>query len=70
MKIGKYFFTAQIMKPNYCAHGPQVWPWWKLAGFGFCKIGVHAPSSGYRFWIYVRKKAALNFDLYIDRRPK
>lgn len=54
-----------------CHHGPcsQSWPWWKLAGWLFCRIKLlsGSPSSGWRVWLYTRH-GALYADLHIDRR--
>jgi len=50
-------------------HGPQIWPWWKLMSFGPCRLDCHAPTSGYRLWVYTRWGAWFA-DIYFDRRPR
>lgn len=55
---------------NRCSHGPQNWRrrlW--LPGFSIVKLGVVAPSTGWRLWIYTQW-AAFNFDVYFDRRKQ
>lgn len=50
-------------------HGPD-WshrPWWKPVAVLFCAVSVHAPSTGYRLWIYTRL-GTMHFDVYFDRR--
>jgi hypothetical protein len=51
-------------------HNPKLWPWWKRFSLNFHNLpSVHKPTTGYRFWIYTRKKAR-DFDIYFDRRTK
>lgn len=50
-----------------CAHGPQTWPWWRIASFRCNHLVVCLPSTGRGFWIYTRW-GAIALDLVIDRR--
>lgn len=56
-------------RPLQCAHGPQVWPWWRLVTPSFISLHVHPPSSGYRLWLYTRWGSPC-FDIYFNRRDK
>ena len=66
----KLRFYASLEPLKNCTHGPasEYWPWWKLFGILMCKIGVCAPSTGYRVWIYIRNVGGVYFDLIFDRR--
>jgi len=64
----KILFDHATIRPNICSHGPQTWPWWRWCGFMIVRLAVHPPSTGWRLWIYLRRRVAYNLDLYIDRR--
>ena len=55
-------------------HGTQKRgePWNKemICGptFRYCKLDVHAPSTGHRIWFYFPSGKCWNFDVYFDRR--
>jgi hypothetical protein len=49
-------------------HGPQTWPWWRLASVSVIRAsGVILPSTGYNVWLYTRWGAYL-LGVYFDRR--
>lgn len=68
--IGPVTIVAESMAPNECVHGPQVWPWWKPLGLGFVTLTVHGRSYGWRLWVYLRRRSAWNFDIYLDGRTR
>lgn len=64
MKI-KIFPKGQWYKET--AHGPKVWPWWRMFSARLYKAAVHRPSTGYNLWIYTRWGAKC-VEIYFDRR--
>jgi len=36
--------------------------------FTYCKLDVHAPSTGHRIWFYFPSGKCWSFDVYLDRR--
>lgn len=48
-------------------HGPQVWPWWRLAKIRTIPLDLSFPSTGRRTWCYTRW-GAVYFDVVLDRR--
>lgn len=50
-------------------HGPQTWPWWRLASFSVVRLEVYPPTTGYRLWVYTRW-GALHGDVVFDRRKQ
>ena len=64
----KVKFFANLKPLPGCVHGPQTWPWWRLFGLLFVRLGeVHEPSTGYRLWIYTRA-GGRTLEVYFDRR--
>lgn len=58
-------WNDEDMRPS---HGPQHWPWWRLASFSLVRLGsVARPSIGRRLWVYTRW-GAVYVGVYIDRR--
>lgn len=62
-------FYKRFPSSGYCAHSPQVWPWWRLMSFRVVRLEICAPSFGYRAWFYTRWGACY-FDAIFDRRQK
>ena len=61
-------FCYGVHNPNNCSHGPQEWSRYKIISFTFARLMmVEVPSTGYRIWIYTKKRAFF-FDVYFDRR--
>jgi hypothetical protein len=46
---------------------PKLWPWWKFFALATNGLGVQAPTTGQRFWLYTRR-LAFDFDVVFDRR--
>lgn len=68
IKFSKSF--AHFQPKLHLAHGPQTWPWWRLASFGPVRLSsVVLPSTGYRLWVYTRW-GACHFDVFLDRRVR
>lgn len=67
MRIRLSGSLAHFRPDLHPAHGPQVWPWWRLVSFGLVRLEVAKPSMGWRPWVYTRWGAGYG-DLVLDRR--
>ena len=52
MRIRLNGSLAHFRPDLHPAHGPQVWPWWRLVSFGLVRLEVAKPSMGWRLWVY------------------
>jgi len=69
IKIPKIKFEiSKRWTDGECDHAPKSWPWWRRFSFLVCKMGVCAPSTGHRLWIYKRDRSGFHVGIIFDRR--
>lgn len=65
LKLNLHWYTLRGV-----THGPQDWPWWRLASFAAVRTNQDRPNplaTGWNVWIYTRRGAWCNH-FAIDRR--